>query len=95
MEVVKFLKALSNKGRLDVFKYIAKTCCICDESKGLSNGNCVTSISKALDMPQPTVSNYIKSLLKSGLLTSKRRGKNIYFYARENSEVILKLIENL
>lgn len=95
MEVVKFLKALSNKGRLEVFKYISQTCCECDESKGLENGNCVTSISKALNIPQPTVSNYIKSLLKSGLITNKRKGKNIYFYAKDKSEEILKLIEEL
>jgi DNA-binding transcriptional ArsR family regulator len=95
MEVTKFLKVLSNPGRLEVFKSIASTCCECDESKGLENGNCVTNISKKLGLPQPTVSNYVKALLKSGLVTKKRKGKNIYFYAADGVKETIKLIENI
>lgn len=95
MEVTKFLKVLSNPGRLEVFKSIASTCCDCDENRGLANGNCVTSISKKLNLPQPTVSNYVKALLKSGLVTKKRKGKNIYFYSSDGVREALKLIENL
>lgn len=93
MEVSSFLKVLSNKGRMAVFNYIANTCCDCDENKGLKNGNCVTSISKALSLPQPTVSNYVKELIKGGLITSKRKGKNIYFYAIDGVKTAIKQIE--
>ena len=95
MEIVKFLKVLSNPGRLEVFRHIACTCCNCDENKGLENGNCITSISKALKMPQPTTSNYVKSLVKSGLLTKKRKGKNIFFFAVDGSVEVIKLIEEI
>lgn len=95
MEVSKFLKVLANSKRLAAFEYIAKTCCNCDVTKGLENGNCVTSLVKTLKLPQPTVSNYVKSLLKSGLITKQRRGKNIYLYANSQASEIIKSIKKI
>lgn len=42
--------------------------------------NCVSKISKCLDIPQPTVSNHVKELVDFGLVESKRKGKNIYLF---------------
>ena len=57
-EIVEFYKALANPVRLQIFLYIAK------ESRGSApitpkKESCVTEISKAINIPQPTVSNHL------------------------------------
>jgi ArsR family transcriptional regulator len=67
MDTVEFAKALADETRQ---KIMAICCC-----KQLS----VTEIVEALDVTQPTVSHHLGILKRAGLVSTKRRGKEILY----------------
>jgi ArsR family transcriptional regulator len=67
LDTVKFAKALADETRQ---KIMAICCC-----KQLS----VTEIVEALDVTQPTVSHHLGILKRAGLVSTKRRGKEILY----------------
>lgn len=84
--IYKAFKVLSNPTRLDIFLEILAEACSCDlDNENMVYGNCVTSIAKKLELPQPTVSNHVKELMNADLIDSHRRGKNIYLFGNEET----------
>ena len=88
INLVGYFKALSNPVRLQVFMYIA------NESEGFAPASpnkesCVTEISKALNIPQPTVSNHLKVLKKAGLVKSVDVGTHCFQYVTKDAAKIL------
>ena len=82
--VVEYYKALANPVRLEIFMHIAK------ESEGSAptlpkKESCVTEISKALKIPQPTVSNHLKVLRKVGLVKSTDLDTHCYQYVTKQA----------
>ena len=51
--------------------------------------DCVTNIAAALDMSMPAVSHHLRILKQSGLLTSKRYGKEVHYTLAETEEAKL------
>ncbi len=83
-----YYKALANPVRLSVFLHIA------EESEGFvpsspKKESCVTEISKALKIPQPTVSNHLRVLKEAGLVKSVDVDTHCYQYVTKNASEIL------
>jgi DNA-binding transcriptional ArsR family regulator len=78
-----YYRALSNPIRLAVFIHVA------DHSTGfaprLKKESCVSEISKAVGIPQPTASNHLKSLKKAGLIKSISVGTHCYQYVTKDA----------
>lgn len=74
-----FLKILNDGGSCDIYS-----------QEGITR-NCVTGIMKELNIPQSTVSTYIKSLQESGLIECVKRGK--FLYCKPKKEAV-KAIKN-
>lgn len=62
-----FFKALSDETRQKILKML--------EPKEM----CVYEIAKAFEVSQPTISHHLDILKRTGLISSKRRGQNIYY----------------
>ena len=58
---------------------------------------CVINIAAMMDMSSPAVSHHLKSLLDSGLIMSRRDGKEVYYRAAETrqAELLHHMIEDL
>ncbi|MBR4202054.1 MAG: winged helix-turn-helix transcriptional regulator [Candidatus Methanomethylophilaceae archaeon] len=58
---------------------------------------CVTNISAVMNMSSPAVSHHLRSLKESGLIESRRQGKEVYYKAVDSSEVryLHRMIEDL
>lgn len=87
-ELVSYFKALSNPTRLRVFMHIV------NESENfaptsLKKESCVTEISKALRIPQPTVSNHLKVLKEVGLVRSLDVDTHCYQYIAKDAAKLL------
>ena len=67
IDTVEFAKALSDGTR----QKIMMLCC-CQEL-------CVNDIMEASDVAQPTVSHHLKILRNAGLVSAKRRGKQVLY----------------
>lgn len=50
---------------------------------------CVINISALLDMSSPAVSHHLRPLKKSGLISSRREGKEVYYRAADTEEAQL------
>lgn len=69
----------------DVFKQLGDTTririfwllCHCEE--------CVINIAAILDMSSPAVSHHLRPLRSSGLIVSRREGKEVYYQAADTS----------
>lgn len=81
--LVTYYKALSNPIRLAVFVHVA------DHSEGKApkykEETCVSEISKAINIPQPTASNHLKVLEEAGLIKSVKVGTKCYQYVRKDA----------
>lgn len=64
-------KQLSDPTRLQIFWLL------CHQEE------CVINIAALLDMSSPAVSHHLRSLYESGLITSRRDGKEVYYKAAE------------
>lgn len=81
----------------DIFKQIGDTTririfwllCHCEE--------CVINISAMLEMSSPAVSHHLRPLKNSGLIVSRREGKEVYYRAADTveSQLLHKMIEEV
>lgn len=83
--VADIFKQVSDPTRLRIFWLL----CHCEE--------CVLNISAMLQMSSPAVSHHLRALKTSGLITSRREGKEVYYKASENAEsqMLHEMIENV
>ncbi len=58
---------------------------------------CVMNISSILEMSSPAVSHHLRPLKNSGLIVSRREGKEVYYRAAETKEceMLHKMIEEV
>lgn len=70
--VAEMFKQVSDGSRLRIFLFL----CHCEE--------CVSDIAAAVDMSDPAVSHHLKMMKKSGLITSRRAGKEVYYKLADN-----------
>ena len=78
-------KQLSDSSRIRIFWLL----CHCEE--------CVTNISALVGMSSPAVSHHLKQLKASGLIVSRRDGKEVYYKAADTQQVELlhQMIEKM
>jgi DNA-binding transcriptional ArsR family regulator len=82
-EVAVTFSALGDASRLRILWIL----CHCED--------CVSNIAAAVDMSIASVSHHLKILRLSGIITSRRDGKEIYYSISKNStaELVHKIIE--
>jgi DNA-binding transcriptional ArsR family regulator len=71
--VSSLFKQLGDSSRIRIFWIL----CHCEE--------CVINISALMDMSSPAVSHHLKLLKSSGLIVSRREGKEVYYKAADTS----------
>ena len=71
--VANALKQLGDPTRLQIFWIL----CHCEE--------CVADIAAMVDMSSPAVSHHLRLLKSSGLITSRREGKEMYYTASSSN----------
>jgi len=72
-EAVKVLTALAHESRLKVFRLLVKTG---------PEGLCAGDLSRALEIPKPTMSFHLKELSSAGLVDSERIGRSVKYRLR-------------
>ncbi len=79
------LKQLSDSSRVRIFWLL----CHCEE--------CVINISALVEMSSPAVSHHLRQLKASGLIVSRREGKEVYYKAAdtEESHLLHRTIERI
>lgn len=70
--VAEIFKKVGDGSRLRIFWML----CHCEE--------CVSNIAAAMDMTDPAVSHHLRVLKDSGLIVSRRSGKEIYYKIADN-----------
>ena len=75
--VADLFKQLGDSSRVRIFWLL----CHCEE--------CVINISALVGMSSPAVSHHLRQLKLSGLITSRREGKEVYYKAAESKEAQL------
>ena len=80
-----FFKLLGDSSRIRIFWLL----CHCEE--------CVINISALVEMSSPAVSHHLRHLKASGLIISRREGKEMYYSAAgtEQSRLFHSMIENM
>ncbi|MGN0354651.1 MAG: ArsR/SmtB family transcription factor [Muricoprocola sp.] len=83
--VADVFKQLSDTSRVRIFWLL----CHCEE--------CVINISAMLEMSSPAVSHHLKPLRSSGLIVSRRVGKEVYYRASDTkeSQLLHQMIEQV
>ncbi len=78
-------KQLGDTSRIRIFWLL----CHCEE--------CVINISSLVDMSSPAVSHHLKLLRESGLIVSRRSGKEVYYKAAptEQAQLLHDMIEKI
>lgn len=78
-------KMMSDSKRIQIFWLL----CHCEE--------CVVNISTLVEMSSPAVSHHLKLLKTSGLIVSRREGKEVYYTAAKTprTQVLHEMIEQL
>lgn len=78
-------RQLSDSSRIRIFWLL----CHCEE--------CVINISALVGMSSPAVSHHLKQLKSSGLIVSRREGKEVYYKAADTEQIQLlhHMIEKL
>ena len=66
-------KALSDKTRQEILGIVSES-----EKK-------VSEICSEFQVSQPTISHHLQILKKSGLVETRKEGKNIFYYTKKNS----------
>lgn len=58
---------------------------------------CVTNVAAMLDMSSPAVSHHLRSLKSSGLIVSRRDGKEVYYHTADSRQslVLHEMIEQM
>ncbi|KIP96500.1 MULTISPECIES: metalloregulator ArsR/SmtB family transcription factor [Pseudomonas] len=86
MELIEVFKALSNPTRLAILKGLkdpAKNFPPQDEGDVLTVGVCVSSIQEGIGLSQSTVSGYLATLQRVGLVEVRRIGQWTYYKRNE------------
>lgn len=94
MDLLDIFKALSNRTRLDILKRLkdpANSFPPQDEGDVHTVGVCVSSIQEGVGLSQSTVSDYLATLQRAGLVDVQRIGQWTYY--KRNEEAISTLAE--
>ena len=70
-------KQLCDRSRIRIFWVL----CHCEE--------CVINLAAIVNMTSPAVSHHLKQLKSSGLITSRREGKEVYYRAADSKQAQL------
>jgi len=83
--IAEIFKQLGDTTRIRIFFLL----CHCEE--------CVINISAMLDMSSPAVSHHLRPLRNSGLIISRREGKEVYYRAADTpqSRLLHQMIEQV
>ena len=83
--IVEIFRQLGDTTRIRIFFLL----CHCEE--------CVINISSMLDMSSPAVSHHLRPLRNSGLIVSRREGKEVYYRAADTpqSQLLHQMIEQV
>ena len=83
--IAEIFKQLGDTTRIRIFFLL----CHCEE--------CVINISALLDMSSPAVSHHLRPLRNSGLIVSRREGKEVYYRAADTpqSQLLHQMIEQV
>jgi len=88
MELINVFKALSNPTRLQILKGLkdpVKNFPPQDEGDVHTVGVCVSSIQEGIGLSQSTVSGYLATLQRAGLVKVRRIGQWTYYQRNEES----------
>ncbi len=77
MQMAEIFKLVSDGSRLRILWLL----CHCEE--------CVSNIAAAVEMSDPAVSHHLKLLRKSGLIVSRRDGKEVYYKLADTAQAQL------
>lgn len=94
MDLLEIFKALSNRTRLDILKRLkdpANNFPPQDEGDVDTVGVCVSSIQEGVGLSQSTVSDYLSTLQRAGLVEARRIGQWTYY--KRNEEAISTLAD--
>lgn len=99
-KILEINKALSNRTRLDILKWLKDPEANFPPHKELghfNDGVCGQHIQDKSGLSQPTISHYLSGMHKAGLLVTKRHGKWTYFKRNEDmiSDYVNALKEGL
>lgn len=85
VQVAEIFKLISDGSRLRILWLL----CHCEE--------CVSNIAVAMDMSDPAVSHHLKLLRKSGLIVSRRDGKEVYYKLAdtEQAQIVHRVCEEM
>ena len=85
VRTAEIFKKLDDPNRLKIFWLL----CHCEE--------CVINLSSMMDMTSPAVSHHLNKLRSSGLIVSRREGKEVYYKAAltEQAQALHKTIEHV
>lgn len=83
--IAELLKQLGDSSRIRIFWLL----CHCEE--------CVINLSAMMKMSGPAISHHLKQLKSSGLIVSRRSGKEVYYRAADTQQAQLlhRMIETL
>ena len=83
--IADLLKQLGDSRRIRIFWLL----CNCEE--------CVINLSAMMKMSSPAISHHLKQLKSSGLIVSRRSGKEVYYRAADTQQAQLlhRMIETL
>ena len=83
--IAELLKQLGDSSRIGIFWRL----CHCEE--------CVINLSAMMKMSSPAISHHLKQLKSSGLIVSRRSGKEVYYRAADTQQAQLlhRMIETL
>ena len=92
IDMIEISKALSNETRLNILKWLKSPeenfppqgGCL-SEPVDLKGGVCVSSIQAKANLSPSTVSKYLDTLQRAGLLLSERHGKWTYYRRNEKT----------
>jgi DNA-binding transcriptional ArsR family regulator len=87
MDQVEIFKALSNKTRLQILTWLKQPEQNFPEQVeyGYANGVCVGQIQQKAGLTQSTVSEYLSTLQRAGLVKSVRKGQWTYYQRNEDA----------
>lgn len=83
--IAELLKQLGDSSRIRIFWLL----CHCEE--------CVINLSAMMKMSSPAISHHLKQLKSSGLIVSRRSGKEVYYRAADTrqAQLLHRMIETL
>ena len=77
IQAAEMFKQISDGSRLRIFWLL----CHCEE--------CVSNIAAAMEMSDPAVSHHLKFLRKSGLIVSRKEGREVYYRMADTEQAQL------